>query len=309
MKREISGLVLVVALSARCGGSSPAAPTASTETKTTTTTTTTTPTTPTGNTSTFRMYTATSASGPWTQSTATVTGHDALGLVDPSPILMPDGSILLYYLMSYMTGGDPAASQPNNQWKMGVAKSSDNGLTFAHQGVAFTFGSSTTDPFPLMLESGLIRMLVSQGASVPSVTARDTTGLTFATAQDSGFRVTTGGVPGALKIGSTYYIYGCGSGGIQYFTSSDGMSFSSGTSTGLTSSGTLCDPSPIDAGGGTYLMAFKRGTTGGPSTDFTYIASSTNGRTWTDLGLIGQGSVPGLVKDRTGTLRIYVPGS
>jgi hypothetical protein len=229
--------------------------------------------------------------------------------VDPSPILMPDGSILLYYLMSYQTNGDPAASQPNNQWKIGVAKSTDNGLTFAHQGVAYTFGSSTTDPFPLMLDSaGTIRLLVSQGSNVPSVTASDATGVHFAASLDAGLRTTTGGVPGALKIGGTYYIYGCGANGIGYYTSADGLNFTFGGTAIAPTVGTTCDPSPIDAGDGTYLMAFKRGAGTGPASDSTYMASSTNGKSWTELGLVGAGSVPGLVKDHNGVLRIYVPG-
>lgn len=289
--------VLIAASAAGCGSKSPASPDGQTGT-----------TTPTGPMS-LKMYTSTSANGPWTSQSVALTGSDAPGIVDPSPVLMPDGTILLYYLMSYQTSGDPATSQPGNQWKMGVAKSTDNGATFAHQGVAFTFGVSATDPFPLLLDSaGTIRLLFSQGSNVPSVTATDTTGLHFSTTLDQGLRVTTGGVPGGLKIGSTYYIYGCGS-GILYFTSSDGLNFSQGTTAiAPTAGSTTCDPSPIDAGGGTYLMAFKRGSGSGPSTDSTYIATSTDGRAWTDLGRVGAGSVPGLVKDRNGVLRIYVVG-
>jgi hypothetical protein len=254
------------------------------------------------------MYSSSSPTGGWTSQTITITGADSLGVVDPSPILMPDGSILLYYLMSYQTTGDPAASQPNNQWKMGVARSTDNGNTFAHQGVAFTFGSSTTDPFPMLLDNGLIRLLASQGTNVPSVTATDTTGLHFSGTADAGLRSSSGGIPGALKIGATYYLYGCGPAGIVYSTSIDGLNFSlAGTAIPASGGGTLCDPSPIDAGG-TYLMAFKRGAGSGPSTDSTYIASSSDGRIWTDLGLVGTGSVPGLVKDRNGILRIYAVG-
>ena len=238
----------------------------------------------------------------------TITGSDALGVVDPSPILMPDGSILLYYLMSYQTSGDPAASQPNNQWKMGVARSTDNGVSFTHQGVAFTFNSSTTDPFPMLLNNGMIRLLASQGSNVPSVTATDTTGLHFSSVADAGFRTTNGGIPGALTIGGSYYLYGCGAGGIVYSTSTNGLDFAAaGTAIPAGGGGTLCDPSPIDAGG-SYLMAFKRGAGTGPSSDSTYIASSPDGRTWTDLGLVGTGSVPGLVKDRNGILRIYAVG-
>ncbi len=303
--RTFPFLIALAGLAAGCGsGASATSPDTSTKT-----TTTTTPTTPTasGNPLTLRMYSSSSASGPWTSQTITVTGSDAVGLVDPSPILMPDGSILLYYLMSYQSNGDPAASQPGNLWKMGVAKSTDNGATFAHQGVAYSFASSTTDPFPMMIDAvGTIRLLASQGQNVPSVTATDTTGLHFATSPDPGLRTTTGGVPGALKIGGTYYIYGCGSTGIGYYTSTDGLSFAFGGTAIAPTVGTTCDPSPIDAGGGTYLMAFKRGAGTGPSADSSYIASSTNGKNWTDLGLVGAGSVPGLVKDRNGVLRIYV---
>lgn len=291
-------IVLLVGVAAGCGGrkGSPSG---------------TTPTSPSGTfPSTLKMYSSLSPSGGWSSQTVTVTGSDALGLVDPSPIRMPDDTILLYYLMSYQSAGDPAASQPNNQWKMGVAQSTDNGLSFTHKGVAFTFGSSTTDPFPMMLDSvGTIRLLASQGTNVPSVTAIDTTGLSFASIADAGFRSTSGGVPGALRIGLTYYLYACGSGGIIFSTSADGLNFTpGGTAIAASGGGTLCDPSPIDAGGGTYLMAFKRGTGAGPQSDVTYMASSTNGVTWTETGQVGAGSVPGLVKDRNGVLRIYVVG-
>jgi hypothetical protein len=297
-------LALLALLAVDCGGGA-----AATAPDTTTTSKTTTTPTASGGGLTLKMYSSSSASGPWTSQTITVTGSDALGLVDPSPILMPDGSILLYYLMSYQTTGDPAASQPGNLWKMGVAKSTDNGLTFAHQGVAYSFNVSATDPFPMMIDAaGTIRLLASQGQNVPSVTATDTTGLHFAASLDAGLRTTTGGVPGALKIGSTYYIYGCGTTGIGYYTSADGLSFTFGGTAIAPTVGTTCDPSPIDAGGGTFLMAFKRGGNTGPASDSTYMATSANGKNWTELGLVGAGSVPGLVKDKNGVLRIYVVG-
>jgi hypothetical protein len=300
--RTLLGLALLSVVSANCGGGSSA-------TAPDTTVTTTPPTTTPGGGASLRMYSSTSPTGPWTLTTVTVTGSDAPGLVDPSPILMPDGSILLYYLMSYQTSGDPAASQPGNLWKMGVAKSTDNGLTFAHQGVAYTFDRSTTDPFPMVIDTaGTIRLLASQGQNVPSVTATDTTGLHFAAAQDQGLRTTTGGVPGALKIGGTYYIYGCGQTGIGYYSSTDGLNFAFGGTAIAPTVGTTCDPSPIDAGGGTYLMAFKRGGSTGPASDSTYMATSTDGKTWTELGLVGAGSVPGLVKDKNGVLHIYAVG-
>lgn len=259
----------------------------------------------------FNMYTATSSAGPWTKTTATVGGSDALSLVDPSPIRMPDGSILLYYLMSYVANADPAASQPNNQWKMGVAQSLDNGVNFAHKGVAYTFGSSTTDPFPMLLPNGRIRLLFSQGSTVLSITANDNTGLSFPATLDSGSRSTTGGIPGALLIGAQNFLYTCNN-GINYATSSDGLNF---TTRGLalarpTGSDVICDPSPIDAGGGNYLMAYKIHPTGGasgPAGDRTWLASSTNGTSWTSIGQIATGGVPGLVRDSNGILRVYIP--
>ncbi len=257
----------------------------------------------------FKVYTSSSSSGPWTSSTVTIPGSDAMGLVDPSPILMPDNSILLYYLMSYVAGADPATTQPNNEWKIGVAKSTDNGLTFVHQGVAFTFAQSTTDPFPVVVGGTNIRMMVNQSQTVGSVTAADATGLAFLTTQDSGTRTAIGGVPGALKVGGTYYLYFCASGSIQYATSGDGLNFAPGAIAIPTSGGgeAYGDPSPISDGGGNYLMAYKKLPAGGasPKDDLIYMASSTNGSAWTTIGQVGSGSVPGLVKTATGKYLIF----
>ncbi len=215
---------------------------------------------------------------------------------------MPDGSILLYYLMSYQTTGDPAATQPGNLWKIGVAQSTDNGRSFTHRGVAYTGTSSTADPFPLMLDTrGTLRLFFGPQGGVRSVTATDATGLTFPSTPDPGLRVSTSGaVPGALKIGSTYYLY---VNGANYYTSPDGLTFSLGGLTTLS----LNAPSPIDAGGGTYLMAYVCAGGSDAAAHVTCMASSADGRTWTNIGQVGAGSVPGLVKDSSGTLRIYVP--
>ena len=257
---------------------------------------------------TIGMYSGSSTSGPWTRTAVTVSGSDAVSLVDPSPILMSDGSVLLYYLMNYQNSGDPATAQPNGQWKIGVASSTDNGVSFTHRAVVATFTRSSTDPFPLKLSNGQIRLLVSQGQSVVSVTASDTTGLVFSGTQDAGTRSVTGGIPGALRIGATYYLYTCGT-SIHVSTGTDGLTFSGSASAVTASSGIVCDPSPIDAGGGTYLMAYKKRPAGAssPAADSTYLASSTNGSTWSTSGVVGLGSVPGLLKDRNGVLRIYVP--
>lgn len=243
----------------------------------------------------FKMYSSSSPSGPWSSQAVTVVGADALCLVDPSPVRMPDGTILLYYAMA-------ADNALTDMPRIGVAQSTDNGVSFTHNTVAYTAPTgSVTDPFPMMLDaSGTIRLLFSpRGPSVLSVAATDGTGLHFASTLDPGSRANQGGVPGALKIGSTYYLY---VNGIDYYTSSDGLNFSIGGSTGLSGD----SPSPIDAGGGTYLMSYTCVVGSNASTNVSCIASSTDGRTWTDIGQIGAGSVPGLVKDANGVLRIYV---
>ena len=212
---------------------------------------------------------------------------------------MPDGTILIYYLMNN-NQGDPLLAQPDNQWKIGVAQSTDNGVSFTHRGVVYTGTTGTADPFPLMIDaSGTIRLFMGGPAGSPnvfSVTATDSTGLHFASTLDPGFRLVTVGDPEALKIGSTYYLYSNN----RYFTSSDALHFGPFGGSPISGAG---NPYPIDAGGGTYLGAYECGNL------LVCMASSTDGITWTQTSQVGSGSVPGLVKASNGTLRIYVPSA
>ena len=125
-----------------------------------------------------------------------------------------------------------------------------------------------------------------------SVTGTDGTGAHFG-ARDPGLTVSGSGKPGALRIGSTYFLYFDG----HYFTSPDALNFTEG--------GALPTGSPIDAGNGTYLMAYICAPAS-PNFQRTCISSSPNGRQWTRIGEIGPGGVPGMVRDASGTLRVYV---
>jgi len=261
---------------------------------------------------TLRMYYSAALTGPWEFKTVAIRGGDALEVVDPSPVLMPDGRILLYYLMNYQRGGDPGASQPGNQWKMGVAESTDHGESFTERGTAFTSPVAITDPFPMVLADGRIRMLYAQtvagSSQVFSATSADSTGLTFPYAADPGTRSVGASIPGALRIGGTYFLYACAE-GITYATSTDGLTFGARAVALPPSSGIICDPSPISLSPTSHVMAFKTRTPGAtnPSADSTYLATSTNGTTWNRLPApVGPGSVPGLVRDRNGLYRIYV---
>ncbi|MBU6366168.1 MAG: Ig-like domain-containing protein [Gemmatimonadetes bacterium] len=261
---------------------------------------------------TLRMYYSATLTGPWAFKTVSIRGGDALEVVDPSPVLMPDGRILLYYLMNYQRGGDPASNQPGNQWKMGVAESTDHGESFTERGTAFTSPVAITDPFPMVLADGRIRMLYAQtvaGTSqVLSATSADSTGLTLPYAADPGTRSIGASIPGALRIGATYYLYTCAE-GISYATSTDGLTFGARAVAISSYSGITCDPSPISTGPSSHVMAFKTRPMGSndPRSDSTYLATSTNGTSWTRLPTpVGPGSVPGLVRDRNGLYRIYV---
>jgi hypothetical protein len=261
------------------------------------------------------LFSSTSLSGPWTKTNLTLNNppSGAVGFVDPSPILMSDGTILLYYLIA-TANGEPGSVQANNQWQIGVAKSLDNGLSFTHQKVVFTFGVGSTDPFPLRLADGRIRLYVSQGPNVVSVTSLDSTGLNFPATADSGFRTTSGGVPGALLLGSTYYLFTCSSTGlsIQYQTSNDGLLFNGPMNTTLSTdpSQFICDPSPLDLGptnSPRFLMTYKLkpASASGMNSDVSFIASSNDAINWTSVGKIGTASVPGLVVDKNGVYRVY----
>jgi hypothetical protein len=208
---------------------------------------------------------------------------------------MPNGSILLYYVMAY-------DMHLTNVPSIGVAQSTD-GKAFAHRGVAYTPGM-VSDPFPLAIDaSGTVRLYFSmQTPGVMSVTATDVTGLHFG-AGDSGMRSTSGGVPGALKIGAKYYLYVNGRGGdVTYLTSSDGLNFVDGRTTGLRGESL----SPIDAGGGLYLMTYVCDGLSNARTHVSCIAKSNDGIRWEPVARIGAGSVPGLLKDQQGMLRVYV---
>ena len=248
----------------------------------------------------LHMYTSSSPAGPWTIQTVPVSGVDVVSLVDPAPILMPDGRLLVYYTMNNQPLGDPGQGQPNNQWKIGVAQSTDNGVSFTHMGVVFTGSSSTIDPFPLIIDaSGTIRLFMAGPFGSPnifSITATDNTGFHFASTLDAGFRAMGHGDPEAIKIGSTYFLYSGGT----YFTSSDGLNF--GPFGGHPVLGTGGGFNAINGGNGTYLAAFECENL------LVCTASSSDGITWTQTSQVGFGSVPGLVRTSDGIYRIYTPG-
>lgn len=259
----------------------------------------------------FFMYTSTDQGSSWERKFLKIANTTTDTVVDPGLIKLSNGDILLYYLASN-GHGDPASEQPDNKWRIGVARSTDNGESFSQEAIVFTANSTLSDPEPLELTDGsfVIYNLDITNNAIVSFSSTGTDPTQFNSSLDSGQRISAAGTPGALKIGSNYYVFGCNSDGIVYYSSSDGQSF---TYSGIALSGTdgyiACDASISQMQNGTYIMAYKLSPNGSdtPETDVVLWASSSDGLTYTPGGLIGYGSVPGLIIDSNGTWRVYVP--
>ena len=71
------------------------------------------------------------------------------------------------------TTGDPARNQPDDTWRILLAKSNDQGATFVEKGISYQERRGLTDPFVLQLRNGSYRMYISRGASVFSAFSND----------------------------------------------------------------------------------------------------------------------------------------
>jgi len=258
----------------------------------------------------FTTYVSSDQGATWQAGTAPVEGLSTAGAVDPSPLLAGNGDILIYYFGSNSTSGDPAQRQPDNTWRIAVARSTDDGRTFREEAVVYSENASLTDPFPLALPDGAVRIFISRGADVFSVLSID--GRTFT--RDQGLRSSRqGGVPGALRLpDGRVVLFVCAQEGIRRLVSGDGLSFAdSGFALRAPGGRFLCDPSPVAKPGGGYVMAYKVKPADSRDIrdDVIYLADSPNGLDWTPrANPVGPGSVPGLVIDRRGVWHIYASG-
>lgn len=246
----------------------------------------------------LKVYTGTSAAGPWANpKLVTISGVNALLVIDPQPILATDGSILLVYAISDRN------DLPNGSTRIGIASSSD-GVSFVQRSVVYTAGTDgfplVSDPCAVMLPDGRIRVYFSNvGPRVYSVTSLDSTGTVFG-GLDPGVRSNiNAGVCGAAKVGQEYFLY---ENGIVYSTSADGLAFISKGSTNLSGD----SPSVTMLPGGGYVMAYQPNRAG-PDTAVANLASSSDGITWTvQSSGVFPGNMPGLVANRSGQLLMYV---
>jgi hypothetical protein len=187
-------------------------------------------------------------------------------------------------------------------------------------GVLFTtpvpvYSSTTqgfTDPYVLNMKNGGLIMYLSDVGGI-RVTASADQGATFT----SGGMVSVGlSVPGALQLpdGSVRLFGGAPPSGsdICGATSPDGLSnFIRDAQPTIQRNGAdmVNDAHPISLRSGGYLMAYKvrpSGAAEDPAKDLVYLATSTDGYTWTTgTSPIVLGSVPSVVELADGTLLLY----
>jgi len=250
---------------------------------------------------TLQVFSASQPAGPWTgPQNVTIAGETAGSCPDPSPLLLANGQILLYYTVATSTSATPSIA---------VAQSSD-GFSFTKRGLVYTAGSdgfaNVSDAFPLILPNGTVRVFFSPfGPETYSITSLDSTGITFPASLDAGLRSASGGVPGALHIASSYYLYVNSNGATccttQYLTSPDGITFTAAGNLSLADSDAF---SPLATSGGQYLSVYQCAGSG-PTGAVTCLASSNDGIHWTQVSQVGPGSVPALVITSTGQLLVY----
>ncbi len=259
----------------------------------------------------FRYLITTDGGQTWAQNFSPVTNMSTKGGVDPEAFVGVDGKVWIYYFGSNNTRGDPARNQPDNTWRILLAKSADNGATFVEKGLSYSENEGLTDPFVLQLEDGSYRMYISRGASVFSALSKD--GRDFSVENGLRVREGRGGVPGALLLddGSTV-IFVCRRNGIYRAVSEDGLEFVDFELALEAPNGKMiCDPSPEKVKKDLYVMAYKEKPEDvrGPRQDYVRIATSKDGLEWHKRkGVAGSGSVPALLVFDESNWKIFVSG-
>ena len=259
----------------------------------------------------FRHFSTNDGGQTWTMNFSPVKSMSTRGGVDPEAFLGLDGKVWIYYFGSNNTKGDPARNQPDDTWRILLAKSNDQGATFVEKGISYQERRGLTDPFVLQLRNGSYRMYISRGASVFSAFSND--GKEFTVENGTRVKDGKGGVPGALLLedGSTI-IFVCGRAGIYSSISKDGLEFDDFELVLEAPNGKMiCDPSPEKIGKGSYVMAYKEKPKDvrGPRQDYVKIATSKDGLEWQKReGVVGSGSVPSLLVLGERHWKIYVSG-
>ncbi|MCL5410908.1 MAG: hypothetical protein M1324_03610 [Patescibacteria group bacterium] len=164
--------------------------------------------------------------------------------VDPSPYLLDDGKIRLYYFDISKTMSE---GLENNAMYSAI---STDGINFTEEeGVRFKY-RAIFDPDVIKV-GGVWRMYVgTDDQKVLSATSSD--GLTFTY---EGVALSDGAIPNVVYENNIYYLF-TGTGGISISTSKDGKTFTK-TSNRFDSGGLTADPGVVKLGENNYFMVYK----------------------------------------------------
>ena len=181
----------------------------------------------------------------FTSMTGAPSGHV---VVDPSLVKQPDGSLRLYYF-DFPTNPVPGQTGP---YEMHTALTT-NGIDFTYEGLAFTFDTLITDPEVVLLEdTWYMYMMAHDLESIQVTTSQDPT--KFEGAETVGVF----GIPGAMVIQNQIHLFSCGQGGLEEYTSSNGVDFTlKQEKIAPMPPGVQCDPSPEPLADGGYGLVFK----------------------------------------------------
>lgn len=193
------------------------------------------------------MVKSTDSGKTWTsREFVTIQGIGQKAPADPSPILLSDGRIRLFYF-DILEGRNAKGRKTTNKIYSAI---STDGVNFTEEdGVRFEY-DGIFDPDIIKVSDNLWRMYVGNmdGSKVYSATSTD--GMTFTY---EGIAYSGGAIPNVIFENGKYYLF---TGGIDISTSVDGKIFA--RTTNRFDSGKLtADPGVIKLPDGTYLMVYK----------------------------------------------------
>ncbi len=168
--------------------------------------------------------------------------------VDPSIVMLSDGTIRLYYF------GPDGSFDPFSKGENSVySAASKNGINFTvEEGIRLT-ATSLTDPDVTKWNE---KWYMAYSTGLTSGLAVSEDGLNF---KDSGeVSENAGGVPGLFADFEKLRIYGCGSEGISSAYSSNGKSFTKDVTKVVDIPGAVCDPSISYSSSLGYVFVYKK---------------------------------------------------
>ncbi|MDZ7798414.1 MAG: hypothetical protein U5L76_02220 [Patescibacteria group bacterium] len=186
----------------------------------------------------------------WTaRQTVNYTGLGNKVPVDPSPVVLDDGRIRLYYLDMFSARG-PEAIGTGYKNKI-YSAISDDGINFTQEeGVRFEY-EGVFDPSVIKVGNSFYMYCGdAQGEAVILATSNNGLDFNFYSQVYQGQAI-----PEVIKDGDTFYLY---TGGIQIATSPDGFSFNKLNKSFQSSLYSLtADPSVISLSDNEYIMFYK----------------------------------------------------